>query len=158
MELRLLAADDWRQLREARLRALKDSPAAFLADYDREESWGELEWRERFVASQWFTAWKDNRIIGLARVLTVDERPADERHIESVWVDPGYRRLGVMRSLLRHIVDHETTVNDWLLWVVDDNVEALGAYERLDFSRTGECQPLTDGSGRSEIRFRYRGW
>jgi ribosomal protein S18 acetylase RimI-like enzyme len=156
MELRLLAADEWQQLREVRLLALKDSPTAFLADYDWEEALGEQDWRLRFVGSQWFTAWKDNRIIGLARVLTVADRPADERHIESVWVDPEYREMGVLRNLLRYVVDQGPTVDDWMLWVMDDNDRALKVYERLGFRRTGERQPLTDGSGRDEIRFRYR--
>ncbi|MFI5732351.1 GNAT family N-acetyltransferase [Kribbella sp. NPDC051587] len=156
MELRLLAADEWQQLREVRLLALKDSPTAFLADYDREEALEEQDWRLRFVGSQWFTAWKDNRIIGLARVLTVDDRPADERHIESVWVDPEYRQMGVLRNLLRYVVEQAPAVNDWMLWVLDDNDQALEVYKRLGFSEIDDRQALTDGSGRDEIHLRYR--
>lgn len=156
MELRLLAADEWQQLRKVRLLALKDSPTAFLANYDEEVELSEQAWRQRFVASQWLTAWNDDRIIGLARVLTVDDRPADERHIESVWVDPLHREKGVLRNLLHHVVARESTVNDWMLWVLEDNEQALEAYKRLGFSEIDDRQALTDGSGRDEIRFRYR--
>ncbi|HET6295653.1 MAG TPA: GNAT family N-acetyltransferase [Kribbella sp.] len=156
MELRVLAADEWELLRDVRLRALKDSPEAYLADYDEEVSWHEATWRHRFVDSQWIVAQKDDRTVGLARVLRVDGRPTDERHIESVWVDPGNRRSGVLRAIQRHLVATEPAIRDWLLWVVDDNVPAREVYERLGFRPTGECQPLTDGTLRTELRFRFR--
>lgn len=156
MELRALDADDWQLLRDVRLRALKDSPAAYLADYEDEESWPEANWRRRFAGSLWVVAQEGDRVFGLARAVRVDERPPDERHFESVWVDPGDRGTGALRAMLRYLEDAEPRITDWLVWVLNDNVPARKVYERLGFHPTGERQPLADGSGRSEIRFRFR--
>jgi ribosomal protein S18 acetylase RimI-like enzyme len=156
VKIKVLDADEWQILRDVRLRALKDSPAAYLADYEEEASWLEANWRHRFVDSQWVVAQEGDRIVGLARTVRVEDRPPDERHIESVWVDPRDRRTGVLRAMLHYLIEREPAVRDWLVWVVDDNAQALEVYDRLDFRPTGEHQPLADGTRRSELRFRFR--
>ena len=62
---------------------------------------GEEGWRERFTRMRWVVARHDRRIVGMASSVRVAGRPAYERHIESVWVDPRYRRTGVLRAILR---------------------------------------------------------
>ena len=156
MELGVLGADEWQILRDVRLRALKDSPGAYFSDYEVEASWTEASWRSSFGQSQWIVARDREQVIGVARSVRVDGRPADERHVESVWVDPNARRTGVLRAILRHATEVEPEVTDWLVWVVDDNVQALSVYDHLGFRLTGERQPLVDGSGRTEIRLRFR--
>ena len=156
VELEILVADQWRTLRDIRLRALKDSPAAYISEYEVEAARGEENWRDDFALSQWVVARRGERIIGLVRSLQVEGRPADERHLESVWVDPRDRRTGVLRTILRHLTEVEPEVRDWRVWVLDTNAVARNVYDRLGFSPTGESQPLTDGSGRSEIRLGAR--
>ncbi|MFI5710957.1 GNAT family N-acetyltransferase [Kribbella sp. NPDC051620] len=154
MEFQVLAADDWQLLRDVRLQALKDSPGAYISNYETEASWTEASWRRSFADALWVVLRNSRRIIGLARSLRVDGRPPDERHLEAVWVEPRHRRTGVMRALLVYLTELEPDVHDWLLWVLDHNAEALEAYERLGFEPTGERQQLTDASGRTEVRFR----
>jgi GNAT superfamily N-acetyltransferase len=157
LDFEVLAADDWRILRDVRLLALKDSPGAYISSYEAEASWTEASWRHSFAGALWVVPRSGRRIIGLARSLRVDGRPPDERHLESVWVEPRHRRTGVMRAILRYLTEVEPEVHDWLLWVVDRNVEAREVYERLGFEPTGERQLLTDTSGRTEVRLRLRG-
>ncbi|MEU4292941.1 GNAT family N-acetyltransferase [Kribbella sp. NPDC026596] len=152
----MLDADQWQLLRDVRLRALKDSPAAYIADYEVEESWTQTDWRQRFDRARWVIARDSDQIIGLARVLRVDDGPSNERYIESVWVDPKYRGTGVLRAILQYVVVEEPMITDWLVWVLDDNIQARRVYDRLGFHPTGKVQPLADGSGRSEIRLRFR--
>jgi ribosomal protein S18 acetylase RimI-like enzyme len=154
LELALLGADDWPLAREVRLRALKDSPTAYLADYEIEVTVGEDGWRERFTRMHWVVARDAERVIGMASSVRVPGRPADERHVESVWVDPRYRRTGVLRALLGQLAAEEPAVNEWRVWVLDTNTVAFQVYDRLGFSPTGERQLLSDGSGRREIRLR----
>lgn len=150
----MLAADDWLLLRTVRLQALKDSPGAYISSYEDEVSWTEARWRCSFADALWVVPRSGRRIVGLARSLRVDGRPPDERHLESVWVEPRHRRSGVMGAILRYLTELEPDVRDWLLWVLDHNAEAREAYERLGFEPTGERQILTDASGRTEVRFR----
>jgi predicted GNAT family acetyltransferase len=132
LELAILGADDWPIARDVRLRALKDSPSAYIADYEDE-------------------------VIGLASSVRVAVRPPYERHIESVWVDPRYRRNGVLRAVLGQLAAVDPDVTEWRVWVLDTNTIARQVYERLGFYPTGERQLLADGSGRREIRLRFGG-
>ena len=154
MDFSVLAADDWETVRDVRLQALKDSPAAYISSYEATAARTEADWRQTFTDGLWIVAQRGCRIVGLARSLRVDDRPPDERHLESIWVDPRYRRSGVMRAILRYLAELEPDVHDWLLWVVDRNLDARTVYERLGFRATGERQLLTDESGRTELRLK----
>jgi len=156
MNIEVLTADDWRTLRRVRLRALADSPRAFISDYDIERSWTESRWRHSFIDALWVVTVARRRTVGVARAVGAPERPSDERHLESVWVDPRHRRTGVFRTLVRYLVEREPDVRDWLVWVLDDNASARAVYERLGFEPTGERQALPDDSGRIEERLRLR--
>ncbi|MEV8376703.1 GNAT family N-acetyltransferase [Kribbella sp. NPDC056861] len=156
MDFLVLAADDWETVRDVRLQALKDSPTAYISNYEAAAARTEADWRQTFTDGLWIVAQRGRRIIGLARSLRVTDRPADERHLESIWVDPRYRRSGVMRAILRCLAELEPEVREWLLWVVDRNVDARTVYERLGFQATGERQLLDDDSGRTELRLRRR--
>ncbi|WP_327639522.1 GNAT family N-acetyltransferase [Kribbella sp. NBC_00482] len=157
MELAILGADEWPIARDVRLRALKDSPSAYIADYEDEVTVGEDGWRERFTRMLWAVARDETRIIGMASSVRVAVRPPYERHIESVWVDPRYRRNGVLRAVLGQLAAIEPDVTEWRVWVLDTNTIARHVYERLGFYATGERQLLADGSGRREIRLRFGG-
>ncbi|TDU88141.1 ribosomal protein S18 acetylase RimI-like enzyme [Kribbella voronezhensis] len=141
MHVEVLAGDDWKILQEVRLRALKDSPAAFLAT--GEPSWGEAEWRTYSREGAWIVTRSGDQVIGILHCIRVDDRPTDERHLESVWVDPDHRRTGVLRTMLQYLAAIEPGVRILMAWILDGNDDARAAYERLGFESTGERQPLT---------------
>lgn len=146
----MLAADDWKILREVRLRALKDSPTAYISTYEEVASWTEADWRRRLTTAVWVVIRGERDIIAVASSLR--DGPVNERYLESVWVEPGHRRSGALRAILRYLAELEPEVEDWFLWVLDGNAEARAVYERLGFEPTGKSQPLDDG--RTEVRFR----
>jgi GNAT superfamily N-acetyltransferase len=152
LKVEMLTPTEWKTLRDVRLRALKDSPTAFDSSYEIEASWGEAHWRRRFEDARWVVARRGRRIVGLARSVRVQGRPPQERHLESVWVEPGHRGTGVTRALLRSLTEHDPSVREWRVWVLDTNPEARLVYERLGFVATGERQVLPDASGRGEYR------
>jgi ribosomal protein S18 acetylase RimI-like enzyme len=148
---------DWSVLRAARLRALLDSPHAFISRHAYEKCWSEREWRSTFEAAVWIVAFHQGRIVGLARSAR-GAGPDWERQLESIWVDPLYRRRGITRRLIEALIERERRlgVSDLLIWVLTDNVAAVSVYERLGFVPTGERQPLPDDPGRIEQRMRLR--
>ena len=159
MDIAALEAGQWDCLRRARLRALKDCPSAFLSSYVIESAWGEDQWRDTFGDATWVVARDGSRIVGMAHSLLVADRPADERHIECVWVDPRHRRVGVLKAMLGFLFGAEPDVRTWMVWaieghIVDDATSSRDVYERLGFYWTGERQLLPDDSGRIEIRLK----
>jgi ribosomal protein S18 acetylase RimI-like enzyme len=154
LELQLLGPTDWWILRAARLEALLDSPDAFTSSYAHELEWGEWEWQQVFDAATWVVARDVESVIGMARSVIEPEQP-EARHVESAWVAPKHRRRGVFRTLLHALAEmhRQTGVTDLMLWVLEDNNEAWGAYEALGFEPTGERQYLPD-CGRFERRLR----
>lgn len=152
MDVEVLAGDDWKILQDIRLRALRDSPDAFLSK--AETSWGETEWRALAVEDAWIVARSGDQVIGVVRSVRVDDRPTNERHLESVWVDPLHRKKGVLRAILRYLAELEPDVRTWMAWVLDGNDGARAAYERLGFETTGRRQLLAGTPRRVEERLR----
>jgi RimJ/RimL family protein N-acetyltransferase len=139
-----LRPSDWATLRATRLRALKDSPSAFAGLYHVESAWGETEWRAAFVQRTWFVATTPEapRPVGLAREFRIPDLP-EERHIESMWVDPDHRgrrvATAIVNTILARLDPWVTTVS---LRVLDGNDLARTVYERLGFRSTGDTSPL----------------
>jgi ribosomal protein S18 acetylase RimI-like enzyme len=154
LDLQLLSSVDWQILKAARLRALQDSPHAFMSRYDDELRLSDWEWRRMFDASTWVVARDADGVVGLARSVGDPTRPWT-RHVESIWVAPTHRRRGVFRGLLYALaeVEREMGVTELVLWVLEDNHDAQRAYETLGFEPTGESQFLPD-LGRFERRFK----
>jgi ribosomal protein S18 acetylase RimI-like enzyme len=145
---------DWRVLREARLEALLDSPHAFISSHACESEWGELEWRRLFDAATWVVVRETEKVVGLARSVGKPTRPR-ARHLESIWIAPTHRQRGVFRALLHAIaeIEHRNGVKNLLLWVFEDNGDAIRAYEALGFAPTGE-RKVFRAFGRYERRFK----
>jgi ribosomal protein S18 acetylase RimI-like enzyme len=145
---------DWRALKWVRLRALADSPNAFMATYEREAAFEDDEWRAKLHDADWFVAREDGEVIGVVG-LVIGRPPEGARYIESTWVDPDHRRQGVLRSLVARLVGigREAELDSLYLWVVGDNEVAAKAYARLGFEETELVQPI-DGNGRVERQLR----
>jgi ribosomal protein S18 acetylase RimI-like enzyme len=151
---RILTPADWPVLRETRLRALRDSPHAYMSRYRSEMLWGERQWRARFDDAAWAVAVERFAVVGLAGL--VGGKPPEAHHIESMWVAPTHRRRGVSRILVNTMVDlgREAGLDHLMLWVLEDNITAWRAYARLGFVPTGERQPIDPGGRRFERRLR----
>jgi GNAT superfamily N-acetyltransferase len=149
--VRVLTEDDWWLLRIVRLRALKESPRAFLSDYQTEAGYVETQWRHLIGGGmQWFVAFgADQQPVGVAAARR-DSDYDDRWYIESMWVAPKLRTLGVARCLIRVLVHAVRLqgVSTVLLWVLDGNDVARSAYLALGFVPTGHTQGV--GANRTE--------
>ena len=146
--VRLLSVGDWRLLRSTRLRALADAPMAFTPQQEDETTWRDIDWSHALVTARWLIAVEHHEVIGLVRSTHHAAEAPTSRHVEAAWVDSRHRRRGVLRSLVKKLIDVERRagVRDLLLWVFEHNEGAQQAYARIGFVATGEPQRL-NGTG-----------
>jgi ribosomal protein S18 acetylase RimI-like enzyme len=152
-----LKSDEWPLLRQARLRALKDSPQAFLATYAKEVRYGEDRWLAEFERGDWIVGEAGGEPVCLVGVTREPGAPDSERYLEYVWVASTYRRSGVALAMLKEIIENlkVSGVRTVFLWVLGGNEPALRLYEQLHFVSTSEKGSLEDfRPGCWEERFR----
>lgn len=147
--VRRLRPDEWRELREIRLRALADAPDAFGSTLGEEESDGDDAWRswathpERVV----IVADEGGRFVGMASggPAPVGERVAG---LYAMWVEPAARGTGVAEALVAG-VEEWAAENGYPvigLGVTTTNARAIALYARLGYADTGGRMPLREGT------------
>jgi ribosomal protein S18 acetylase RimI-like enzyme len=144
VDVRRIVANDWRALRALRLRALQDSPQAFLGSLAEETERPEPVWRRLADDRIWLAARLGDEPGGVASV--VRHPDSQECYLESMWVDPRFRRRGVAAALLagaRTIARSEGR-RRLFLWVLDGNTAAARTYEGYGFVVTGNRQRVPD--------------
>jgi ribosomal protein S18 acetylase RimI-like enzyme len=150
--IKLLASKDWRDLRTARLAALRDSPDAFVAELADEKARTAEDWRASIKQLAWAGAWVNGRIVGIARLSAAGSSEPTRPFIESVWVRPQHRRQGFVQGMLHELEEpaRERDATHLQLWVLETNDLALNAYLKLDFhpvpERTQNSMKLRDGA------------
>jgi ribosomal protein S18 acetylase RimI-like enzyme len=153
-DIKLLAHDEWRRLRDIRLSALHESPHAFLSTYEREKEYGEAQWRAEFIRGNWNIGILKNRPVSLLGATREPDTPAHECYLEYLWVSPEHRRSGVALSMLTVVLGRLQTsgVRTVFLWVLDGNETAMRLYKRAGFVCSDYRQPLPSHPGRCEER------
>jgi GNAT superfamily N-acetyltransferase len=161
--------DDWRELRDVRLRALADAPSAFGSTLGREAVFPDDVWRERAAQGRTLLARtvpdggpagndrSPGPVVGIAAVVPSPD-DATVAELVSVWVEPGARGSGVAASLLARADDLAAGLGarTLALWVTATNAPALRLYERAGFAPTGETQPLPSDPRLVELRMTRR--
>jgi GNAT superfamily N-acetyltransferase len=135
VDVDLLDPGDWRDLKTARLAALKDSPKAFVATLAREQARTAEEWIASLEEATWAVARDGGKVVGIACLTAAEPSAPQERFIQSVWVRLGYREQGVGRRMMQRL-----ELAAWAggaqrikLWVLVTNDVAYRAYKKLDF-------------------------
>jgi len=147
--IQALEPDEWRELRELRLRALRQAPEAFFRTAAEEEAFDEPVWRARLGADpespavRWFVARADPGLVGLA-CGRVDPEESSAIHVFSMWVDPVARRAGVGRRLLDAVIDwaHARDVRSVHLGVMRANGGARALYASRGFEEVDSEVPM----------------
>jgi ribosomal protein S18 acetylase RimI-like enzyme len=137
-DVRPLTADDWAELRAARLAALAEAPYAFSSTIAREQEFTERTWRERAGSGRTFAAWDGDTIAGLATGLPED----GQWHLVGMWVSPKVRGTGTADRLVAAVCDlaRQSGFTSVTLWVTEVNGRARAFYRRLGFAPTGGRQ------------------
>jgi RimJ/RimL family protein N-acetyltransferase len=155
VEIRRIRADEWRELRELRLRALLDTPDAFGATYEQESIDPEQEWID-WVADgaeggRAFWAVAVDEVNGELGGMAFGSRHRDVPDgigLFAMWVDPGLRGHGLGRRLVGSVVDWARTTERprVVLSVNRTNATAIHLYEACGFAPTGTTHPIREGS------------
>ena len=182
-EVRRVRADEWRQLREIRLEALKDTPIGFGERYEDACVKPEQDWRDRAEKSAqsaqtaMFVAIDESgQFVGMTGVFTKPEpeslsQSAAAAHpavvvnnmvIYSVYVTPAHRgaHRGVASLLFDAVIRWSREVagaREIMLSVHEKNDRAHAFYQRYGFVDTGELIPFVLDESASLLEMRYEG-
>jgi RimJ/RimL family protein N-acetyltransferase len=154
-----LRAEEWRELRDVRLRALRDSPQAFLTTAVQAENEPDEFWANRAALAargeRWgiFLALTDKgEAIGMVSGVE-DSETLGVVELVQMWIDPAWRNQSVGAQLVAAIIEWSSPRADRIrLGVADDNQPAIALYTRCGFLPTGEEEPF---EGRPGIASRY---
>jgi ribosomal protein S18 acetylase RimI-like enzyme len=126
--------------------AVSTSPEAFLATKESLLRKSVSDWETDLGESIWVVAERDSKVVGLAaakRPYGQDSWEYDEtsaRFIESVWIDPSMRRRGLGGRIVRYLIEQQRLrdpkVQQFYLWVFEDNKPAIALYKQMAFTRT----------------------
>ncbi|MGH2636628.1 MAG: GNAT family N-acetyltransferase, partial [Actinomycetota bacterium] len=153
--------EEWRRVRDLRLRALEDSPDAFGSLLERERDHVEADWMGWISGwgggrNRLFVAALDGEWVGMA----VGSKAADDpiAHLYGMWVEPRMRGTGLGGRLIEAVVAWVASlgVAEIELAVTETNDTAGAFYEARGFVDTGARQPLRVGSPLRVIVMRRR--
>jgi GNAT superfamily N-acetyltransferase len=145
---------DWRALRDIRLEALRDAPAAFGSTYEREVLRPEAHWRDWIARGGTFLAFAPE-VSAAAPAGLIGSYQEDPVTVElvSMYVRPRARGRGVGEALVATVINWaaERNAASVHLWVTEANAYARVLYERCGFTLTGERQPLPSDPSLGEV-------
>jgi RimJ/RimL family protein N-acetyltransferase len=143
IEIRTAQAADMPAFKVLRLRALREHPVAFSADYDAHANGDARFWGRYFDfdgSSTIYLAWHEGLLLGMTGVRL--DYSAKTRHSALIWgvyVQPEWRgrQLGeaIIKACLAWAVNHGATIAK--LGVATNNLPAIRCYERCGFEIYG---------------------
>lgn len=153
---------DARTLKEAVRQSIRTSPGSFLKTLDEVEIMSGRCWDGEVSGSTWVVIQESDTVVGtaVARLAGADDDfyidPVRTRYIESVWIAPRFRGSHMGERLVNYLIEVERqkypSVTDFLLWVFENNDNAVRLYERMLFSYVGKHAL---GDNRIEQRYKY---
>lgn len=166
-EVRRIWASEWRQYRELRLEALKDSPLAFVEQYEESLARPDAFWRDRVEAtaaggtSSTFVAVCAGSFVGKASCFVEAEvTEYVSAHIVGVYVTPRLRGKGVAEELVTAVTRwarEEPRADRIRLFVMQTNRRAAAFYRRIGFVPTGATMAYPPDPAYTEHEMEYRG-
>ena len=151
--IRRFSADEWREYRDLRLRALASSPDAFGSTYDEEVRRSDAQWVTRLAVGAAspldlpLVAEVDGTRVGLAWG-KIEPPALGIAHLYQVWVDPAFRGRGVGGRLVEAIKVWANEAGAFMmhLTVTCGDSSAARLYRRAGFRPAGEPALLRPGS------------
>ena len=149
VEVSLLSPDEWERLRNIRIRALRENPEAFGANLNEVMAQSQEDWLRLYEKEDYLVGSCDGVDVGMLYIEVLKGDHGATCWIGGCWTDPGFRGIGVMRSLFRFIDEHASE-KGWQrqgLGVWADNLTAINSYKSLGFNFAGE-KMLGNSSGK----------
>lgn len=108
ISIKQAAEDDWRVLRQIRLKALQTDPLVFGSNYEKESKLTENDWRARLqtVDSAVFLLFETENPVGMTGVSVFRDDPANKTAIFwGSWLAPDFRLQGVSKLMYQARID-----------------------------------------------------
>jgi ribosomal protein S18 acetylase RimI-like enzyme len=144
--------------KEARLRALQDTPSAFGSTYAREsqftyEFWVTREEQRDPQQSILYMAVDAQAVLGIAGCF-IDSNDKTRASLISMWTAPESRQQGIGRILVEEIAAwaRQRKANTLQLMVTSSNKPAMLFYQRLGFELTGHTEPYPNDPALTEFQ------
>ena len=157
VEIRRIRADEWREVRDSRLEALRDplAPLAFLETFEVRSAEPDEFWQARAAGAaegsrvaQW-VAIAGGDWVGTVAVIAFRPGETDyygkditepRANLIGVYLRPTHRRRGLLERLVATAADWtaEQGFAELILDVHELNARAISAYVRCGFELTGE--------------------
>jgi len=163
--VRRTTADEWREFRELRLEALRDSPMNFGQTYEQALAHPDELWQERARTNAtsdvqaFYVAVDDatGKLVGMWGVMPHNAHPG-VHHVLGVYVRPEARGTEVARLLNQACVDFARTTDAKALTLLvrDDNDRGRRFYEREGFALTGSKEPHNLDSSHDLLEMRHQ--
>ncbi|MFF5407714.1 GNAT family N-acetyltransferase [Streptomyces misionensis] len=172
--VRAIRPEEWEKVKELRLDALRDpaAPLAFLESYEEAAAKADLFWQDRaagsgegsLTAQQFIAEAPDGSWAGSLTVLMEEPGTEDwagytierrQGHVVGVYVRPGHRGNGLIKSLLDAGVDWawRRGAERVRLLVHEDNSRAQGAYRKAGFGASGLVVPFVKDAAQNELEY-----
>ena len=151
--VRRLVADDWQAYRAIRLAMLDESPAAFGSTHAEAASFDEQLWKQRLTENVVLLASVGKVPAGSTMYSEYGATDPGDCSLFGMWVDPGFRQVGVGRALVDAVVAQARAAGKRrvVLHVVADNTVARRLYEREGFVATGQSVPYPHDDQLAEV-------
>ena len=153
MAIRRIGTEEWGELRDLRLRALRDAPEAFTSIYEEDALLPDAFWTDWAAdmaeggSSFGLVAELEERWVGMAVGAPHRDHQGDAG-LFGMWVDPSARGTGVAHALVDGIVAWARSAGFPAIWlrVTLSNDAAVSLYSRCGFTDAGRRLPLREGS------------
>ena len=144
--IRTAVPDDWRLVRDVRLRALADAPDAFGITLAESETYPEEAWRSRLASSSpTLLALDEGRPVAMGGGFLLPQ--SDAAMVWGMWTEPAARGRGLGHRILEAVVAWALHAGRTpYLHVTEGNEIARAVYVAFGFEPTGEWTPLREGS------------
>lgn len=156
--IRPLRADEWRELKHVRIRALEDAPDAFSFTADQARQQEDTYWQRWAAGSadgrrQVFVVEQDGLLQGLGSAGLSGDGVG---HIGAMWLAPSLRGTGLGGRLFDAVCGfllHLDAVAI-VLTVTETNAPAIALYRSRGFDFTGLSTPLRPGSPLQDLEMK----
>lgn len=149
ISVRVLGEDEWEQYKDFRLRALKESPEAFVADYETEVDYDEDFWRTRMRRSARLLAEKEAEPVGILSLRANNDLYENAAEIFGLWVPQQLRGSGIAARLVEEaaLAANRDGHTQLVYWVGTDNGRAVAFASSYGFRPSGFRRPMAHQGG-----------
>lgn len=145
INIRKLTKKDWLHYKKLRLHATKNDPKSFGNSFEQEKQKTDTDWQERVAKSlnkhdTLLVAFDEQEPVGIiGSYYHAADHIEHISHIYFMYVEPAYRKQGLGKALMAHMLDRlrrDNRTKKIRLYVIEGNEAAQKLYESFGFTVT----------------------